>query len=173
VFDIYLPDLKYADEEFGFRYSKVHDYPRHARAALLEMHRQVGSELVMGDDGLVKRGLIIRHLILPNDLAGSKDSLTWIRENLGPRITLSVMAQYFPTHKAVTTPLLDRTIRESEYHRVIALLDRLGMDDGWAQEFEASEYYRPEFEDRERPFKGGADNNVERSISTEERHDIG
>ncbi|MEW6509592.1 MAG: radical SAM protein [Bacteroidota bacterium] len=173
VIDIYLPDLKYADEEFGYRYSRVHDYPAHARAALLEMHRQVGSELVRGDDGLVKRGLIIRHLILPNDLAGSKESLTWIRDNLGPRTTLSVMAQYFPTHKAVTTPLLDRKIRGSEYHRVIALLDRLGMDDGWAQEFEASEYYRPEFEDRERPFKGGADNDVERHVSAEERHDVG
>ena len=157
VIDIYLPDLKYADDEMGYRYSKVGEYARHARAALVEMHRQVGSEILM-EEGLVRRGLIIRHLVLPNDIAGSRESLGWIRETLGPRTTLSVMAQYFPAHKALTTPLLDRKIRESEFDRVLALLDGFGMDQGWTQEFEASEYYRPEFEDRSRPFSGGADN---------------
>jgi putative pyruvate formate lyase activating enzyme len=122
------------------------------------MHRQVGSGLVLGDDGLVKRGMIIRHLVLPNDIAGSCESLAWVREELGEHATLSVMSQYFPTHKALTTPLLDRKIRESEYDRVLALLEKLALERGWAQEFEASEYYRPEFEDRDRPFKGGIDN---------------
>ena len=130
----------------------------HARAALLEMHRQVGSDLRM-EDGLVKRGLIIRHLVLPNDIAGSRESLELDPpDTLGPETTLSVMAQYFPTHKALTTPLLDRKIRESEYDKVLSLLEQFGMESGWAQEFEASEYYKPEFEDRSRPFKGGADN---------------
>ena len=157
VIDIYLPDLKYADDAMGYQYSKVREYARHARAALVEMHRQVGSDLRM-EEGLVRRGLIIRHLVLPNDIAGSKESLGWIREALGPRTTLSVMAQYFPAHKALTTPLLDRKIRESEFDRVLVLLDRFGMDNGWTQEFEASEYYKPEFEDRSRPFRGGAEN---------------
>lgn len=157
VFDIYLPDLKYADDEMGYRYSKVSDYARHARAALVEMHRQVGSDLHL-ENGLVRRGLIIRHLVLPNDIAGTRESLGWIRDTLGAQTTLSVMAQYFPTHKALTTPLLDRKIRESEYEKVLTLLDRFGMDNGWTQEFEASEYYKPEFEDRSRPFKGEADN---------------
>jgi putative pyruvate formate lyase activating enzyme len=161
IVDIYLPDLKYADEEMGYQYSKVRNYPAVARAAIKEMHRQVGSTLVLGDDGLVKRGLIIRHLVLPNDIAGSRDSLTWIKQELGEHTTLSVMSQYFPVHKALTTPLLDRKIRESEYERVLALLERLAMDHGWAQEYEASEYYRPEFEDRDRPFKGGIDNDDE------------
>ncbi len=161
IIDIYLPDLKYSDDEMGYAYSKVKEYTRHARASILEMHRQVGSELVIGDDGLVKRGLIIRHLVLPNDIAGSGDSLRWVRSALGPSTTLSVMAQYFPTHKALTTPLLDRKIRQGEYERVIELLDRLGMENGWAQEYEASEYYRPEFEDRDRPFMGGAENEEE------------
>jgi len=117
----------------------------------------------MGEDGLVKRGLIIRHLVLPNDIAASRETLTWIRDTLGADTTLSVMSQYFPTHRALTIPLLDRKVRESEYHRVLAVLENLGLDNGWAQEFEASDYYRPEFEDRDRPFKGQADNRVSES----------
>ncbi|HUI64222.1 MAG TPA: radical SAM protein, partial [Bacteroidota bacterium] len=126
IIDIYLPDLKYADDDMGYEYSKVPEYTRHARAALVEMHRQVGSSLVIGDDGLVKRGLIIRHLVLPNDIAGSRESLAWIARELGPGTTVSLMAQYFPTHRAVTMPLLDRKIREGEYARVLDILDRLG-----------------------------------------------
>jgi putative pyruvate formate lyase activating enzyme len=158
VIDIYLPDLKYADDDMGYAYSKVREYPRHARAAIQEMHRQVGDALTVDETGLVRRGLIIRHLVLPNDIAGSADSLRWVAGTLSPGTTMSVMSQYFPTHAAVTTPLLDRKIRESEYERVLALLDRLGMDAGWVQDYEASEYYRPEFENRERPFVGPADN---------------
>jgi putative pyruvate formate lyase activating enzyme len=158
VIDIYLPDLKYGDDAMGREFSKVDGYAAHARRAVIEMHRQVGSGLVMGEDGLVKRGLIIRHLVLPNDIASSRETLTWIRDTLGPDTTLSVMSQYFPVHRALTMPLLDRKVRESEYHRVLDVLENLGMENGWAQEFEASDYYRPEFEDRDRPFKGGADN---------------
>jgi putative pyruvate formate lyase activating enzyme len=158
IIDIYLPDLKYSDDEMGYTFSKIREYSTYARAAIKEMHRQVGSEVLVGDDGLVKRGLIIRHLVLPNDIAGSAESLQWLKSAVGPDVTLSLMAQYFPTHKALTMPLLDRKIRESEYEKVLGLLERLGMENGWAQEFEASEYYKPEFEDRDRPFKGGADN---------------
>ncbi len=154
IIDIYLPDLKYAHEEMGYQFSRVRNYPDVARRAILEMHRQVGSDLAIGDDGLVKRGLIIRPLVLPNDIAGSRETLTWVREELGPSTTMSIMAQYYPTHKATTTPLLDRKIRESEYERVLAILHRLGMESGWEQEFGSSEYYRPEFEDRGEPFKG-------------------
>ncbi|HTY60454.1 MAG TPA: hypothetical protein VMF59_16645, partial [Bacteroidota bacterium] len=136
----------------------IDGYAGFARSAVTEMHRQVGGALLTGDDGLVKRGLIIRHLVLPNDIAASRETLTWIRDTLGPDTTLSVMAQYFPTHRALTMPLLDRKLRESEYHKVLAILEDLGMENGWAQDFEASDYYRPEFEDRDRPFKGGADN---------------
>ena len=158
IIDIYLPDLKYSDEEMGYQYSKIKEYPRHARAAIIEMRRQVGSELLIGEDGLVKRGLIIRHLVLPNDIAGSKDALKWVKTELGSETTMSVMAQYFPTHKALTTPLLDRKVRQGEYERVLPLLDTLRIENGWAQEYEASEYYKPEFEDRNRPFKGCPDN---------------
>jgi putative pyruvate formate lyase activating enzyme len=162
IVDIYLPDLKYAHEQNGWKYSKVARYPQVARAAIQEMHRQVGSALLWGDDGLVKRGLIIRHLILPNDLAGSEESLRWVCETLGKDVTLSVMAQYYPAHKASEMELLNRKIYAGEYGRVLRLLDRFGMNEGWAQEWEhASEYYRPEFQDRRTPFKGGAENYME------------
>ena len=162
IIDIYLPDLKYSDADMAARYSKIPDYPRHAHNALVEMHRQVGSNLVIGDDGLVKRGLIVRHLVLPNDIAGSKDSLRWVGTALGQEVTMSVMSQYFPTHRALTTELLDRKLRQSEYERVLSFLDSMGMENGWAQDYEASEYYRPEFENRERPFSGVSDNEDER-----------
>src|SRR5690606_39759591 len=68
IVDVYLPDLKYADADAGFQYSKIRDYPLHARGAIKEMHRQMGSELVFGDDGLLRRGLLIRLLVLPNDI---------------------------------------------------------------------------------------------------------
>ena len=153
IFDIYLPDLKYSDDEFGYKYSKVKSYTEVSRSALKEMHRQVGSELLYGGDGLVKRGLIIRHLVLPNDIATSKETLRWIAQTLGNRVTLSVMSQYYPTHKALTTELLDRRIRESEYEKVLSLLDRFGFERGWVQEFESHDYYRPDFADRAEPFK--------------------
>lgn len=153
IFDIYLPDLKYSDDEFGYKYSKVKEYSGISRAAVKEMHRQVGSELQCGDDGLVNRGLIIRHLVLPNDIASSESTLRWIASELDPRVTLSIMSQYYPTHKALTTELLDRRIRESEYERALRMLDKYGFENGWAQEFESHDYYRPDFNDRVEPFK--------------------
>jgi len=159
IIDIYLPDLKYSHDETGYRYSMVKNYPSTARAAIKEMHRQVGSKLVIGDDGVIKRGLIIRHLILPNDLAGSEESLRWTKEELGSEVTLSVMAQYYPTNKATSSELLNRKIYAGEYERVMRLAERLGFENGWAQEWEkASEYYRPEFRDRAAPFKGQQSN---------------
>ena len=155
IIDIYLPDLKYSTDEAGWLYSKVPHYVEVSRATLKEMHRQVGSKLVTGEDGLIRRGLIIRHLILPNDLAGSEKSLRWIHDELGKDVTLSVMAQYYPTNKATHIELLNRKIYAGEYDRVLRLMDRLGMENGWAQEWErAAEYYRPEFQDRAEPFKG-------------------
>jgi len=164
IIDVYLPDLKYAEEEFGYRYSKVHEYPRHARAGVQEMYRQVGADLVRDEQGLVRRGLIIRHLVLPNGLAGSRETLRWIASTLSPQVTLSIMAQYFPAHRASVTPLLDRNVRESEYNRVLEELDTLGMDRGWVQEFGSADHYRPAFAQREDPF----DNAGERMCTSSE-----
>jgi putative pyruvate formate lyase activating enzyme len=157
VVDIFLPDLKYADSADGYAYSKVPDYAGHARAALKEMYRQTGGELVFGDDGLLRRGLVVRLLVLPNDIAGVRESLEWIRDCLSRRVAVSLMAQYYATNKAATDErytLLSRRISESEWLRAVSLLDELGMEEGWMQEYDgASHYYRPDFNDRETPFK--------------------
>ena len=157
VVDVYLPDLKYAEDDAGYRYSKVRSYTTEARRAITEMYRQMGDGLVMGGDGLLKRGLVIRLLVLPNDLAGVRESLEWIRDNLSPRVAVSMMAQYYATNRAATDErylLLSRRITESEWLRALSALDELGMEEGWMQEFDgAAHYYRPDFTDRERPFK--------------------
>ena len=157
IVDVYLPDLKYAEDEAGYLYSKVGGYKEHARRAILEMYRQVGDELVFNEDGLLQRGLIIRLLVLPNDIGGVRESLEWIRDELSPRVAISLMAQYYPTHQAATSKrhiLLSRRITESEWLRAVTALDELGMEEGWMQEFDgAAYYYRPDFENRETPFK--------------------
>lgn len=153
IVDIYLPDLKYAEEADGYSYSKVKQYAYFARLALREMHRQVGSKLVLSDDGLLKRGLLIRHLVLPNDLAGSRETLGWIARELGNDVALSVMSQYYPTNKAESITLLSRHIHESEYEKVLALLDEFGFENGWMQNFESQDYYKPDFTNRIEPFE--------------------
>jgi putative pyruvate formate lyase activating enzyme len=156
IVDVYLPDLKYADSDAGFQYSKVRDYTLYARAAIKEMHRQMSEPLVF-DDGLLKRGLLIRLLVLPNDLAGIEENLRWIRDELGPKTAVSLMAQYYATNKAATDEryiLLSRRISEGEWFEAVLLLDDLGIEEGFMQEYEsASHYYRPDFADCERPFK--------------------
>jgi len=157
IVDVYLPDLKYADSAAGFQYSKVRDYKEHARAAVKEMHRQMGDELVFGDDGLLKCGLMIRLLVLPNGIAGIEENLRWIRDELSPKTAISLMAQYYATNKAATDEryiLLSRRISEGEWFDSVSLLDDLGIDEGFMQEYEsASYYYRPDFADAEKPFK--------------------
>ncbi|MGQ0541827.1 MAG: radical SAM protein [Blastocatellia bacterium] len=157
IVDIYLPDLKYADSDAGFQYSKVRDYTLHARAAIKEMHRQMGDELVFDDNGLLQRGLMIRLLVLPNDIAGIEESLRWIHDELSPKTAISLMAQYYATNKAATDPryiLLSRRISHGEWFKAVELFEELGMQKGFMQEYErASFYYRPDFTDKEKPFK--------------------
>jgi putative pyruvate formate lyase activating enzyme len=157
IVQVYLPDLKYAEDEAGYLYSKVKSYKDHARRAIAAMHAQVGDELVFGEDGLLRRGLIIRLLVLPNDIAGVRESLEWIRDDLSPRVAVSLMAQYYPTNQAAINQrylLLSRRISESEWMRAVTALDELGMEEGWMQEFDgAAYYYRPDFSDSRTPFK--------------------
>lgn len=157
VVDVYLPDLKYAGDDAGFQYSKVRGYALHARAAIAEMFRQTGAELVYGDDGLLKRGLVIRLLVLPNDMANLADNLRWIRDELSPSVAVSLMAQYYATNKAATDEryiLLSRRISEREWFEAVELLDEFGIEEGFMQEYEsASYYYRPDFSDKEKPFR--------------------
>src|SRR5712691_626304 len=157
IVDVYLPDLKYAENDAGYFYSKVKSYKDHARLAIAEMYRQMSDKLVFGEDGLLKRGLVIRLLVLPNDIGGVRESLEWIRDELSPRVAVSMMAQYYPTNQAGSNQryiLLSRRITESEWLRTLSALDELGMEEGWMQEFDnAAYYYRPDFSDREIPFK--------------------
>lgn len=155
--DVYLPDLKYADSAAGFTYSKVRDYAHFARLAIKEMHRQMGSELVFDADGLLQRGLLIRLLVLPNDIADLEANLRWIRDELSPKTAISLMAQYYATNKAATDDryiLLSRRISEREWFEAVSLINELGMEEGFMQEYEsASHYYRPDFTDSEEPFR--------------------
>lgn len=150
IVDIYLPDIKYGDDNTAFKYSMATDYVLHSRAAILEMKRQVG-DLVVDHQGIAKKGLIIRHLVLPNDLSDSEDSFRFISEEVGRQTFISTMSQYFPTHKALKYPLLSRSIRESEYEKVLGWLEKFGLDNGWAQDYSSRDYYCPDFE-RDQPF---------------------
>jgi len=151
VIDIYLPDFKYGNNDYGRRYSKVPDYFDKAKLAIKEMYEQVGGELVY-ENGVVVRGLIIRHLVLPNGLAESEEVFKFLAE-LDPKIHISLMAQYYPTNRASKNILLNRRISETEYVRVLALLEKYGLENGWIQEMESHDFYRPDFEnDREDPF---------------------
>ena len=156
IVDIYLPDLKYADNAAGFEFSKIRDYTTHARAAIKEMFRQAG-DLIFDENGILQKGLLIRLLVLPNDLAGIQENLRWIRHELSPRTAISLMAQYYATNKAATDEryiLLSRRISEREWISAVSLLEELGMETGFMQEYEsASHYYRPDFTDSEKPFK--------------------
>ena len=152
IIDIYLPDLRYASDKWARRFSRVRDYVAHNRAAIKEMYRQVG-DVVMDEDGMAVRGVIVRHLILPNGLAGSRESLIWLAQEVAPTITVSIMSQYYPAHRAKQIPLLSRTITEAEYAEVVELVNRLGLEKGWIQEMGAEETYQPDFTRDGHPFE--------------------
>jgi putative pyruvate formate lyase activating enzyme len=149
VVDVYLPDLKYAGREEADSLSRAPDYWDVARRAITEMVRQVGA-LEVDDDGIARRGVIVRHLILPNDLAGSREVLEFVAA-LEPRPALSLMAQFHPV-PVCDHPLLQRPLFEAEYRRVCGLLDQLGFEGGWVQDLSAESVYRPDFSRRD-PFR--------------------
>lgn len=153
VVDIYLPDFKYGSSEYAKKYSLVDNYFEKTKEVLKEMYRQVGDKLIYDGD-VVVRGMIVRHLILPNDLSETEKVFKFIAEEVSPKIHISIMSQYYPTNKAYKDILIDRTIRNSEYEKAIQLLDKYGLHNGWIQEMESSHTYRPNFnDDRINPFK--------------------
>jgi len=156
IISIYLADLRYASDTWAEKFSQAPGYVAPAREAIKEMYGQVG-ELVVDEFGLARRGLIVRHLILPNGLASSEDSLTWLTDEISPTVTVSIMSQYLPLYRAKRIPLLARTISVSEYTAVLKLLDELGLENGWVQEMGASENYLPDFEREGYPFSLSAD----------------
>ncbi len=136
IVDIYMPDAKYADEAVARRLSNFKDYVVHNRAALLEMRRQVGDGLVLDDEGIALRGMIIRHMVLPKGLSQTEEVLRWIAENLSRRAFVSLMAQYFPAYKAVGDPELDCRLTPEEYEQALEAFYRVGLEDGWQQELD-------------------------------------
>jgi len=133
VVDVYLPDMKYADDAVAVRLSSAPGYRAINRAAVSEMLRQVG-HLQLDDDGLAVRGLIIRHLVLPNGLAGTRDTLQWIAENLGHETHISLMKQYFPAHRALETEGVDRKVTDDEYDQAVECLEEFELENGWVQD---------------------------------------
>ena len=156
VIDNYLPDLRYASDNWARKLSQAPSYVEHSRAAIMEMYRQVG-KLVLDGDGVALRGLIVRHLILPGDLAGSRDSLTWLVNEVSPAVTVSIMAQYYPSNLAERVPYLARKITSTEYYEVVRLLDELGLENGWVQDLDAAENYLPDFTVEGDPFGAAVD----------------
>jgi putative pyruvate formate lyase activating enzyme len=153
VIDIYLPDFKYGNNEYAKKYSMVDNYFERTKETLNEMFRQVGDELIYEGD-VVVRGMIIRHLILPNDLSETENVFKFISEELSPKIHISLMSQYFPSNKAYTNDLFSRPLHKTEYDKAVSLLDKFGLYNGWIQKMNSAETYRPNFnEDRANPFK--------------------
>jgi putative pyruvate formate lyase activating enzyme len=126
IVDIYMPDMKYADEKIGRKYSKVKDYPQVNQAALREMHRQVG-DLVMDDQAIAQRGLLVRHLVLPNGLAGTAEIVQFLAEEISPETYLNVMSQYRPTYKAHEYSEIDRRPTMEELEEAVRLAHEAGL----------------------------------------------
>jgi len=132
VVDVYLPDMKYADERFSVELSAAPGYRDCNRAAVSEMLHQVG-HLQLDDDGIARNGLIIRHLVLPGGTAGSRETLAWIAEHLGTATHIALMNQYFPAHRAVSSAGLGRKISDAEYDEAVEALEEFGLENGWVQ----------------------------------------
>ncbi|OPZ82244.1 MAG: Radical SAM superfamily protein [bacterium ADurb.Bin429] len=152
VVDIYLPDMKYADADIARRLSGAPEYPDHAIAAIREMYRQV-DPLVLDDDGVAVSGVIARHLVLPNGLAGSREALRRLAQEVSPLLTVSLMAQYYPAHRAMRMEEVARPLTVAEYDDALDAFDAAGLEEGWMQELQAEATYRPDFEDEGHPFE--------------------
>ena len=143
--DIYLPDFKYSDNDLGKRLSKVDNYFEIATEALKEMYRQTGKAVFNGE-GIMQKGMIIRHLVLPNHILNSRRVLKWINENMHD-VYVSVMAQYFPTYKAKEIDDINRKLTKEEYEQIENYLYRLDLENGYIQELgEHEEEYVPHWE---------------------------
>jgi len=126
VIDIYMPDMKYADAQIARRYSGVANYPQVNQAAVREMHRQVG-DLVVDENGLARRGLLVRHLILPENLAGTERIIEFLAREISPHTYLNLMDQYRPAYRACEYPELSRRITRAEWEQAVAWAREAGL----------------------------------------------
>lgn len=143
--DVYLPDFKYFSEKTSLKYSRAQDYPEVSKKAIIEMYNQVGSP-VLDASGIIRQGLIIRHLILPGHVKESINVLNWISENLPKSVYISLMSQYTPYYCAYEYPEINRPITRYEYEKVVKHLYKLGLVDGYIQERQSANIqYIPDF----------------------------
>ena len=143
--DVYLPDLKYYSNEIAVKYSKAPNYFEIATKSILEMINQVGTP-EFDENGLIKKGVIIRHLVLPGHIQNSKHILKWLKENVNSRAYVSVMAQYFPTYKAKEDKYLNRKLTNKEYSEIEQYLYLLDIENGYMQDLgKHEEEYVPDF----------------------------
>lgn len=144
--DVYLPDLKYYSNEIAVKYSKAPNYFEIVSKAILEMISQVG-EPIFDKDGMIRKGVMIRHLVLPNHIQNSKNVLKWIKENIPEEIYIDVMAQYFPTYKAKEDELINRKLTKREYKEIENYFYLLDFKNGYMQELgEHEEEYVPKWD---------------------------
>jgi putative pyruvate formate lyase activating enzyme len=126
IVDIYMPDMKYSDAEIAKELSGIENYPSINRAALKEMHRQVG-DLQIDDEGIAKRGLLVRHLVLPNRLAGTREVVDFLAKEISSNTYVNIMAQYHPCYKAFEIPSLARRISTAEFREAVELAYQAGL----------------------------------------------
>ena len=145
--DVYLPDLKYYSNDLSKKYSNVDKYFEIATTAIKEMYNQVGTA-VFDENGIIQKGVIIRHLVLPNHLQNSKHILKWVRENMTEDTYVSIMAQYFPTYKAKQDKYINRKLTKKEYKEIENFLYTLELKNGYMQELgEHEEEYVPNWDE--------------------------
>lgn len=132
---VYLPDMKYSDDTNAAGLSSAPGYTHQNRAAVTDMLRQAG-HLQLDDNGIAVRGLIIRHLVLPEGRAGTVETLQWIADNLGRETHIALMSQYFPAHKALMTEGMIRPVNHAEYDAAVRALEEAGLDNGWVQDLD-------------------------------------
>ncbi|GAB4453843.1 MAG: radical SAM protein [Bacteroidales bacterium] len=150
--DVYLPDFKYSNDTIAFNMSGIKNYVATALAAIKEMYYQKGNSLQLNSKNEIERGLIIRHLVLPNHIENSLNVLDIIGQEISPRVALSLMSQYYPPENLTLPYEISRKIKFSEYNNVIQYMHELGMNKGWIQDFESTDFYKPNF-NKEHPFE--------------------
>lgn len=150
--DVYLPDFKYMDTTLAQNLSKAADYPEKAKLAIKEMYRQKGAKLEIDEDDLCRKGLIVRHLVLPEQIQNSCNVLKTIAE-IDNQIFISVMSQYDAPFAIPQFPFLNRPLKPEEYEIVTDCIDDLGFENGWVQEMDSKNCYIPDF-NKDNPFEG-------------------
>ena len=149
--DVYLADFKYINPDISKKYSDAYNYPEIASMAIKEMYRQKGSTLILNENNQAESGLILRHLVLPDNIDNSITLLKYVAEEISTNVYISLMSQYYPTIKVQNDYSLSRTISTEEYNKVVDAMQNLGFHNGWIQELESQSYYLPDFEN-EKPF---------------------